>query len=59
MRAKTKRIDKDGNSRPQGYRVYETSGDIPALGLGGGVAGASCLINESNEKNKPNNKGRG
>lgn len=50
MKANTKRMDKDGNARPQGYRIYEITGDIPALGLGGGIAGASCLINDTRMK---------
>lgn len=35
MKANTKRMDKDGNKRPQGYRIYQITGDVPALGLGG------------------------
>jgi len=35
-KAKTKRMDNDGNARPQGYRIYEITGDVPALSANGG-----------------------
>jgi len=45
-KANTHRNDKDGNARPQGYRVYELTGHSPALSSQqGGAAGGSQLIN--------------
>lgn len=44
-KANTHRTDKEGNARLQGYRVYETSGDSPALSSQqGGLTGGSHLI---------------